>query len=70
MEAVSPMKAIRFYFDSNVGGTLTSSDAAFANFKVLVSNTDGLTTAMTLTQVGSSPASLTMYNTGERVELR
>ena len=33
--------ALRSYFDTNGDGKLTSADANFAKFKVLVSNADG-----------------------------
>ena len=58
---------LRSYFDSNGDGKLTSADAAFAQFKVLVTNADGSTTVKTLAQLGITEINLTEDAT--RVEL-
>ena len=46
------MAALRAKFDSNGDGKLTSADAAWANFKVMVTNPNGSQTAQTLGQLG------------------
>lgn len=63
----SDMEALRSYFDTNGDGKLTSADAAFASFKVLVNDAAGLTTVMTLTQLGITSINLTEDST--RIEL-
>ena len=57
--ATSDMEALASYFDSNGDGVLDASDAEFANFKVLVTNADGSTTAKTLTELGITEINLT-----------
>ncbi|WP_107496286.1 calcium-binding protein [Thalassobius sp. I31.1] len=57
--ATSDMEALASVFDENGDGVLDASDAAFANFKVLVTNADGSTTAKTLTQLGIVSIDLT-----------
>ena len=57
--ATSDMEALASYFDSNGDGVLDASDAEFANFKVLVTNADGSTTAMTLAQLNITSINLT-----------
>lgn len=57
--ATSDMEALRSYFDTNGDGKLTSADAAFASFKVLVTNADGTKTAKTLAQLGITEINLT-----------
>jgi Ca2+-binding RTX toxin-like protein len=57
--ATSDLEAIASVFDSNGDGVLNSSDAAFADFKVLVTNADGSTTAQTLSQLGIVSINLT-----------
>lgn len=46
--ATDDLAALRSVFDGNGDGVLNASDAAFASFKVMVTNPDGSTTAMTL----------------------
>ena len=46
--AKDDMAALRSHFDTNNDGKLTSADAEFANFKVMVTNPDGTTTAWAL----------------------
>lgn len=58
-EIISDMEALRAYFDSNGDGKLTSADAAFAQFKMLVANADGSTMVKMLTQLGITEISLT-----------
>jgi hypothetical protein len=65
--ASSDMEALRSYFDTNGDGKLTSADANFAKFKVLVTNPDGSTTVKTLTQLGITEINLTEDTT--RIEL-
>ena len=50
--ATSDLDALRSVFDNNGDGKLTSADADFAKFKVLVVNADGSITAMTLMALG------------------
>ena len=53
--ATSDLEALRAAFDTNSDGKLTAADAAFASFKVEVSNADGSTSVMTLAQAGITP---------------
>jgi hypothetical protein len=57
--AAGDLEALRSVWDSNGDGKLTAADAEFAKFKVLVTNADGSTTVMTLTQVGMTSINLT-----------
>ena len=57
--ANSDMEALRSYFDTNGDGKLTAADAAFAQFRVLVTNADGSTTTKTLAQLGITEINLT-----------
>ena len=50
--ATSDLEALRSYFDTNGDGKLDANDAEWANFKVMVTNSDGTTTALTLAQLG------------------
>lgn len=56
--AGSDMEALASVFDSNGDGVLDASDAAYADFKVLVTNADGSTTAKTLAQLGITSINL------------
>ena len=55
------------FFDTNGDGKLISADAAFARFKVLVTNADGPATVRTLAQLGITEINLTEDAT--RIEL-
>jgi Ca2+-binding RTX toxin-like protein len=57
--AEDDLAALRAVFDSNGDGKLTAADAAFGQFKVLVTNADGSTTAQTLAQLGITEINLT-----------
>jgi hypothetical protein len=57
--AAGDLEALRSVWDSNGDGKLTAADAEFAKFKVLVTNADGSTTVMTLTQLGITSINLT-----------
>ncbi|MFQ6550606.1 hypothetical protein AADZ90_021900 [Aestuariibius sp. 2305UL40-4] len=57
--ATSDLGALRSVFDSNGDGVLDASDAAFADFKVMVTNADGSTTALTLADLGIVSIDLT-----------
>ena len=50
--ATSDLQAIQDVFDTNLNGRLDAGDAAFAKFKLLVTNADGTTSLKTLTQAG------------------
>ena len=50
--AGSDMQALANVFDTNHNGKLDAGDAAFASFKVLVTNADGTTTLRTLAELG------------------
>lgn len=65
--AKDDLEALRAAFDSNDDGVLDASDARFADFKVLVTNPDGSTTAQTLAQLGITEIDLTADTT--RIEL-
>ncbi len=65
--ATDDLAALRAVFDSNDDGVLDASDARFADFKVLVTNADGSTTAKTLTEEGITSIDLTADTT--RIEL-
>ena len=56
--ATSDLKALRAAFDTNGDGKLTVADAAFAQFKVMVTNPDGSTTAKTLAELGITEINL------------
>ena len=57
--ATSDMEALRAVFDTNSDGVLTEADARFAEFKIMVTNADGSTTARTLTELGITSINLT-----------
>ncbi|GFE49041.1 hypothetical protein So717_07940 [Roseobacter cerasinus] len=65
--ATDDLAALRAVFDSNDDGVLDASDARFADFKVLVTNADGSTTAKTLAELGITSINLTADTT--RIEL-
>ncbi|WP_263846350.1 FG-GAP-like repeat-containing protein [Roseobacter sinensis] len=65
--ATDDLAALRAVFDSNDDGVLDANDARFADFKVLVTNADGSTTARTLTELGITSINLTADTT--RIEL-
>ncbi|WP_195822546.1 DUF4214 domain-containing protein [Roseobacter sp. MH60115] len=65
--ATDDLAALRAVFDSNDDGVLDASDARFADFKVLVTNPDGSTTAKTLAELGITSINLTADTT--RIEL-
>jgi Ca2+-binding RTX toxin-like protein len=56
--AKGDLEALRNVFDDNGDGVLDASDAKFALFKVEVTNADGSTTVMTLTQLGITSINL------------
>ncbi len=56
--AKDDLAALRSRFDSNGDGKLTSADAEFGNFKVMVTNADGSQTAKTLTLLGITEINL------------
>ncbi|MES0872388.1 DUF4214 domain-containing protein, partial [Pseudovibrio sp. SCP19] len=57
--ATSDMEALASVFDSNGDGVLSADDAAFAKFKLLVTNPDGSTSVKTLTELGITQINLT-----------
>ncbi len=57
--ATSDIEALRAYFDTNGDGVFDSSDDAWSDFKVLVTNADGTYTAQTLAQLGITSIDLT-----------
>ncbi|WP_063291633.1 DUF4214 domain-containing protein, partial [Pseudovibrio sp. Ad5] len=57
--ATSDMEALASVFDSNGDGVLSAEDAAFAKFKLLVTNADGSTSVKTLTELGITQINLT-----------
>ncbi|WP_299919398.1 DUF4214 domain-containing protein [uncultured Roseobacter sp.] len=61
--ATDDLAALRAVFDSNDDGVLDASDARFADFKVLVTNPDGSTTAKTLVELGITSIDLTADTT-------
>jgi hypothetical protein len=67
------LEALRSVFDTVVDGKLTSADAAFANFKVMVTKPDGTQEAQSLTALGITEIVLTddlttvEYSDGSRV---
>ncbi|WP_227271568.1 hypothetical protein [Roseobacter weihaiensis] len=65
--ATDDLAALRAVFDSNGDGVLDASDARFADFKLLVTNPDGSTTAKTLAELGIASINLTADAT--RIEL-
>ncbi|WP_299969309.1 calcium-binding protein [uncultured Roseobacter sp.] len=65
--ATDDLAALRAVFDSSDDGVLDASDDRFADFKVLVTNPDGSTTAKTLTELGITSIDLTADTT--RIEL-
>ncbi|WP_300013561.1 FG-GAP-like repeat-containing protein [uncultured Roseobacter sp.] len=65
--ATDDLAALRAVFDSNDDGVLDASDTRFADFKVLVTNADGSTTAKTLAELGFTSINLTADTT--RIEL-
>ena len=56
--ASSDLQAIQDVFDTNHNGKLDAGDAAFAKFKLLVTNADGTTTLKTLAQAGITSLNL------------
>jgi len=50
--AARDIEALRAVFHSNGDGVLNASDAAFADFKLMVTNADGSTSVMTLAAAG------------------
>lgn len=71
--AEGDLEAIRSVFDSNGDGKLTAADAAFADFKLMVTNADGSTSVVTLAAVGiveidlNPDASLIVLPDGSRI---
>ncbi len=61
--AKDDLAAIRSVFDQNGDGKLTSADADFAKFKVMVTNADGSTTVKTLAELGITEIALTADTT-------
>jgi trimeric autotransporter adhesin len=57
--AKDDMQALRDVFDSNGDGVFNASDAKWSQFKVMVTNADGTTTAETLAQAGIVSINLT-----------
>ncbi|MEM6610179.1 MAG: hypothetical protein AAF689_16565 [Pseudomonadota bacterium] len=57
--ASSDLEALRSAFDSSGDGKLTSADAVFAKFKVLVTKADGTSEVKTLTQLNITEIDLT-----------
>jgi hypothetical protein len=57
--ATSDMEALAAYFDSIGDGVFDAADTEFANFKILVTNADGSTTAQTLAQLNIASIDLT-----------
>jgi len=56
--AGSDLEALASYFDTNGDGKLDANDDEWANFKVMVTNADGTTTALTLVQLGITEVDL------------
>lgn len=65
--AAGDLEALRSVWDTNGDGKLTAADTEFAKFKVMVTNADGSTTVMTLTQLGITEIDLTANAT--RIEM-
>lgn len=65
--AQGDLEAIRQVWDTNGDGKLTSADAEFAKFKVMVTNADGQTSVKTLAELGITEIDLTANAT--RMEL-
>ena len=57
--AKTDMQALRDVFDTNHDGSLDAGDAAFGEFKLMVTNADGTTSVETLAQAGISSIDLT-----------
>jgi len=57
--AARDIEALRAVFDSNGDGVSNASDAAFADFKLMVTNADGSTSMMTLAAAGITEIDLT-----------
>ena len=57
------MEALRNVFDTNHDGKLDAGDAAFGQFKLMVTNADGTTTVETLAQAGITAIDLTQSST-------
>ena len=57
--AQGDLEAIRQVWDTNGDGKLTSADAEFAKFKVMVTNADGSTSVKTLAELGITEINLT-----------
>ena len=55
----SDMEALRDVFDTNHDGKLDAGDAAFAQFKLMVTHADGTTSVETLAQAGITSIDLT-----------
>jgi hypothetical protein len=56
--ATSDLKALRAAFDTNGDGRLTAADAAFGQFKVMVTKADGSTESKTLAELGITEINL------------
>jgi Ca2+-binding RTX toxin-like protein len=56
--AKDDLAALRSVFDTNGDGKLTAADAAFAQFKLEVTNADGSTSILTLAQAGITEINL------------
>ncbi len=56
--ATSDMQALQDVFDTNHNGKLDAGDAAFAKFKLLVTNADGTTSLQTLAAAGIASINL------------
>jgi hypothetical protein len=65
--AAGDLEALRSVFDTNGDGKLTAADTEFAKFKVMVTNADGSTTAVTLAELGITEINLTANAT--RIEM-
>ena len=53
------LEALRAVFDTNGDGKLTAADTDFSKFKVMVTNADGSTSAVTLASLGITEINLT-----------
>ena len=56
--AITGVQALRDVFDSNGDGVFNASDAKLAQFKVIVTNAEGSTTALTMAQAGITSINL------------
>lgn len=57
--ASGDLEALRSIWDTNGDGKLSAADTEFAKFKVMVTNADGSTSVMTLSQLGITEIDLT-----------